>query len=54
MNKKEALEKLKECQKSDATEAAHCDADDILCELLIGFGYQDVVDEYHKVNKWFA
>lgn len=54
ITKEEFIEQLKELQESDDTECAHCEADDILCELLISLGYQDVVDEYYKINKWYA
>ena len=33
---------------------AHAHADDVLTELLISLGYQDVVDKYEKIDKWFA
>ncbi|QHJ79191.1 MAG: hypothetical protein [Caudoviricetes sp.] len=35
-------------------EIEHGEADNLLCELLILLGHQDVVDEYEKVTKWFA
>jgi hypothetical protein len=54
MTKEEAITKLKECQKNYDTEIAHDIADGILCDLLEGLGYQDVVKEYHKVSKWYA
>lgn len=54
MTKEEALNKLAECQKSDDTEIAHPDADDVLCALLDELGYGDVVAEYNKVSKWYA
>jgi len=46
--------KLSKEQHNGDTEIAHCNADDYLCELLIGLGLQDVVDEYEKVDKWYA
>ena len=54
MTKDEALNKLLECQKDDDQENAHADADDVLCSILQSLGYGDVVDEYKKVDKWFA
>jgi hypothetical protein len=54
MNKEQAIEKLKEQQLNSDTEAAYGYADDILCELLKSLGFQDVVAEYEKVNKWYA
>ena len=54
MNREEAIAKLIECQSSWDTECAHGDADSILCEFLIDLGYDDVVIEYSKIEKWFA
>lgn len=54
MTKEKAIELLKQEQQNFDTEAAHAIADAILCELLNSLGYQDVVAEYNKVNKWYA
>jgi len=54
MNKETAIETLQMLQQSHDTELAHIDADDVLCELLKSLGYEDVVSEYQKVDKWFA
>ena len=54
MTKELALEMLQVCAESGDTEAAHCDADDILCALLEALGYGDVVEKYNSVDKWFA
>lgn len=52
--KKEVIAKLIECQNNRNTEAAHINADDLLCEFLAALGHADVVAEYDKVDKWFA
>lgn len=54
MNRKRAIAKLLEHQKLGDIETAHGLADDVLCELLAALGYQDVVDEWDKVKKWYA
>lgn len=54
MTKEEAIEELKKCQRSSDTEVAHSLADDVLCDLLESLGFGDVVEEYNKINKWFA
>lgn len=54
MTKDEALLKLHEAKNNPDTELAHCDADDVLCELLVELGYGDVVDAFHQVKKWYA
>ena len=35
-------------------EAAHVEADGVLRKLLIALGYEDVVAEYDKIDKWYA
>ena len=54
MTREEAISKLKGLQNSYDPEAAHSDADDIICELLQSLGYSDVIDEFNKVDKWYA
>ena len=54
MTREEALAKLEDCRKSGDTEAAHADADDVLCDLLKSLGYADVVSAWERVDKWYA
>ena len=54
MNHEMALAAMKEAAANDDTEAAHGNADDVLCDFLSSLGYTDLVDEYHKVKKWYA
>lgn len=54
MNRKLAIEKLRECKKDKDIEGAHSDADEILCELLRDLGYVDVVIEWEQVPRWYA
>jgi len=35
-------------------EEDHVKADDILCVLLRELGYDKVVDEFNKLEKWYA
>jgi len=53
-SEREAVSKLRELQESGDTEAAHSDADAVLCELLEKLGYKSVVVEYRKIEKWYA
>ena len=57
MDRKEVIEKLNgfahDSEDGDA-EVPHILADDVLCDLLRGLGYQDVIDAYEAVNKWYA
>lgn len=52
--RQEIIEQLKEQQKNWDTEVAHGKADIIICSLLRQLGYGDVVDEWDKVDKWYA
>lgn len=52
--KETALATLSECQEYTDIEAAHSIADNVLCSILIELGYEDVVLEYNKINKWYA
>ena len=54
MTPEEAIVKLRDAQDNGDMEIAHADADDILCSLLKSLGYTEVVEEYEKVDKWFA
>ncbi len=35
-------------------EAAHQDADNILCNILKSLGYGEIVDIYEAIPKWYA
>ena len=35
-------------------ECAHGEADDLLCELLEILGYSDIVNNFEKLDKWYA
>lgn len=51
---KKYIEALKVEQQNHDTEEAHCNADDILCNLLTDLGYKPIVEEYNQVSKWYA
>ena len=58
----QVIEKLKELSLAEMKELAsfgddeqgHIRADDMLCELLVQLGCEDIVDAYKKVHKWYA
>jgi hypothetical protein len=52
-NKEAVLKDLLECHSGDI-EGDHSKADDALCLFLTRLGYQDVVDAYNSVEKWYA
>ena len=35
-------------------ETAHRNGDDILCDLLRELGFNDIVDEFELIRKWYA
>lgn len=47
-------ERLQDWQSNGDIEASHAHADGILCDLLIKIGLEDVVDEWRKIEKWYA
>lgn len=49
-----ALGRLDLIAESTDTEAAHGDADDVLCELLAALGFTEVVRRYGLIDKWYA
>lgn len=54
MSREEAINKLKILQEMGDKEIAHCNADDVICELLKSLGYEDVVKAYDVIDKWYA
>ena len=54
MTKEEALEKMKAVPELMDTEYEHAAADRILCDLLISLGCAKVVEEFEKLEKWYA
>jgi len=52
--KESVIARLRIEQKNGDTECAHCNADDLLCELLNELGFIDVVNEWQEVDKWYA
>jgi hypothetical protein len=54
MTREQAIEKLKALQGDTDPDAAHMDADKVLCDLLHALEYSDVVLEWEKVKKWYA
>ena len=55
---KELIEKVKadlfKAVDNQDVENAHGDADDLLCDLLNGFGFEEIVKIYNNVDKWYA
>ncbi len=49
-----AIERLKSLQGSGDAEIAHSEADRVLIDLLLELNFDDVVEEWQKVDKWYA
>lgn len=54
MSREEVIAKLKELHGYGDPEYHHQAADVLLCAFLRELGYGDIVDEYHKIEKWYA
>ena len=35
-------------------EDGHMEADDVLCKYLKELGHEEIVNEFNKINKWYA
>lgn len=54
MDVKKYEDAMRQQTKNEDCEAAHHIADDILCDVLIELGYENLVDLFHEVPKWYA
>ena len=50
----EELEALRKLANDTDIEVAHIKADDILCRILLDLGYDEIVEAYDAVDKWYA
>lgn len=50
----EIKRKLVELRFSNDREAAHIEADELLCEMLKMLGFEDIVLEFDQIPKWYA
>jgi hypothetical protein len=53
MTKEQALERLAALDGFDK-EHDHVEADFILCDLLVSLGFEDVVEAFEAIDKWYA
>jgi hypothetical protein len=54
VTREEAVASLSGLSALQDTEQAHRWADEILCEVLVGLRYGDVVEAWLGVSKWYA
>lgn len=45
---------MKKAMENDDQETAHVQADNALCGLLLHLGYDDIVDNFNEMPKWYA
>ena len=50
----EYIKRLEELALDRDHEAAHSEADGILCEILLSLGLDEVVAAYNDIDKWYA
>lgn len=56
MQKDEAVKKMKLINEKfgNDKEMCHCEADDLLVEVLESLGYDELIKEYYVTEKWYA
>lgn len=54
MDRETAVALLREQNGNSDVGIAHSTADEILCRFLISLGYNDVVEAWEGVEKWYA
>jgi len=54
MTERRALSLLRQCKGEKNVEKAHIEADEVLCELLIEFGFSKIVEAFREVPKNYA
>ena len=50
---RDAMKEIDEKYGAD-TEGAHGQADDLMCKLLRELGYEEGVEVFEKMHKWYA
>jgi hypothetical protein len=56
MNKKlndKYIKEMDKCFELDE-ENGHIEADGVLCDLLMTLGYEDVVNKFYELDKWYS
>ena len=54
VTREEAMRLLLEADDWVDREAAHIQADRALCGLLLSLGFDDIVEVFERVDKWYA
>lgn len=54
MTYEQALVRMRAAKQIEDTEAAHLEADEILCQYLRELGATELVDLWNEIDKWYA
>lgn len=54
MTYEQALVRIRAAKQIEDTEAAHLEADEILCQYLRELGATELVDRWNEIDKWYA
>jgi len=54
ITREEAIRELRDLQVGGDTEVEHWQADEVLCRVLKSLGETEIVEEWLKVDKWYA
>jgi len=54
LTKAEAIKLLQQLLPLGDIEAQHEEASSILCAFLRGIGHADLVEEFERIDKWYA
>ena len=50
----QAVEALRKRASTGDPEQDHARADDVLCDVLESLGYHSLVEQWNKIEKWYA
>ncbi len=53
ITKEEVIKELRECT-GENKDGEHMYADSLLCQFLVTLGYSDIVEEFQRLDKWYA
>ena len=54
MTKEEFKEEMLKIADNGDPESSHYEADDLMCELLGSLGYEEGVEIFENMGKWYA
>jgi polyhydroxyalkanoate synthesis regulator phasin len=50
----QVVEQMQQLEDNDDTEEAHIEADKLLCSFLRELGYDELVDAFEDIDKWYS